>query len=220
VKTLRAPFPYYGYKGKVSAEVWSRLGNPPNYVEPFFGSGAVLLQRPQPGKREVVNDKYGALVNFWRSVKANPALVAAHAVTIGAESELHARNAAVREALDELTACHLCAARLNDSATRAAVAIKTTYLETIMDKTSAAWVQDQLMAWSELDDENKRLRAENERLQSEHNASKDLLRGIGVRIEKALKYGPGIRNIDRGRLGRAATVIREYLANLGEVCDE
>lgn len=103
MKTLRAPFPYFGYKGKVSAEVWSRLGNPPNYVEPFFGSGAVLLQRSEPGKREVVNDKYGALVNFWRSVQYAPTTVAQHAVTIGAESELHARNAAVREALDELT---------------------------------------------------------------------------------------------------------------------
>lgn len=100
---LRAPFPYYGYKGAVSADVWARLGNPGNYVEPFFGSGAVLLQRPTGGGREVINDKYGHVVNFWRSVQADPDAVAAHAVTRKAESNLHARNSACRRALDELT---------------------------------------------------------------------------------------------------------------------
>lgn len=103
MRKLRAPFPYFGYKGKVSGEVWKRLGNPPNYVEPFFGSGAVLLKRPQAGKREVVNDKYGLLCNFFRAVAAAPELVATHAVHVNSESDLHARNAACREAIDDLT---------------------------------------------------------------------------------------------------------------------
>lgn len=101
---LRAPFPYYGYKGDIAAEVWERLGNPPNYVEPFFGSGAVLLQRPGgAGPREVVNDRYGLLANFWRAIKFDPAGVAEHAIFPNVESELHARNALCRELLDELT---------------------------------------------------------------------------------------------------------------------
>lgn len=100
---LRAPFCYYGYKGKVSADVWQRLGNPPNYVEPFAGSLAVLLQRPQPGKREVINDKYGGVANFWRAVQLEPEAVADYAVWLNSESDLHARNAAVRAALPELT---------------------------------------------------------------------------------------------------------------------
>lgn len=104
VTKLRAPFPYYGFKGAISAEIWERLGNPPNYVEPFFGSGAILLQRPGgAGAREVVNDKYGLLVNFWRAVKADPAEVAQHALYVVSESDLHARNAYCRERLEELT---------------------------------------------------------------------------------------------------------------------
>jgi site-specific DNA-adenine methylase len=39
---LTAPFPWFGGKRKVAAEVWSRFGRVENYVEPFFGSGAVV----------------------------------------------------------------------------------------------------------------------------------------------------------------------------------
>jgi DNA adenine methylase len=53
---LRAPFPWFGGKSRVAPLVWERFGNVPNYVEPFFGSGAVLLGRPHPPKTETVND--------------------------------------------------------------------------------------------------------------------------------------------------------------------
>lgn len=43
---LRAPFPYFGGKMRVASVVWDRFGDVPNYVEPFFGSGAILLARP------------------------------------------------------------------------------------------------------------------------------------------------------------------------------
>ena len=77
---LRAPFPYFGGKREAAALVWSALGRVQNYVEPFFGSGAVLLGRP-PGWRgnETVNDLDGMVANFWRAVKADPAIVAEHA---------------------------------------------------------------------------------------------------------------------------------------------
>lgn len=101
---LRAPFPYFGFKGAVAPVVWERLGNPPNYIEPFFGSGAVLLRRPQPGSREVVNDRYGLLVNFFRAVKCEPDATAEAAAWIYSESDLHARNAYCRDHLEELTA--------------------------------------------------------------------------------------------------------------------
>jgi hypothetical protein len=45
---IDAPFPWFGGKRKVAAEVWARFGAVENYVEPFFGSGAVLLGRPAP----------------------------------------------------------------------------------------------------------------------------------------------------------------------------
>lgn len=47
----RAPFPWFGGKSKAADTVWSLLGDVPHYVEPFFGSGAVLLGRPHPANR-------------------------------------------------------------------------------------------------------------------------------------------------------------------------
>lgn len=43
--TLKAPFPWFGGKSRVADVVWRAFGNVPNYVEPFFGSGAVRVRR-------------------------------------------------------------------------------------------------------------------------------------------------------------------------------
>lgn len=45
--TLVAPFPYFGGKRRAAPMIWPRLGDTPNYIEPFAGSLAVLLARPQ-----------------------------------------------------------------------------------------------------------------------------------------------------------------------------
>mgnify|MGYP000954199639 FL=1 len=58
---LRAPFPYPGGKSRIADVVWAALGNPRNYIEPFFGSGAVLLARPHAPQIETVNDADGLL---------------------------------------------------------------------------------------------------------------------------------------------------------------
>lgn len=78
---LTAPFPYFGGKSTVAHIVWTRFGNVGHYVEPFFGSGAVLLARPHRHSNaiETVNDASGLVVNFWRAVAADPAGVAAAA---------------------------------------------------------------------------------------------------------------------------------------------
>lgn len=76
---LRAPFPYFGGKQRAASLIWERLGAPVNYVEPFFGSGAVLLARPDEPRVETVNDVDGMIVNFWRATAANPEAVAAAA---------------------------------------------------------------------------------------------------------------------------------------------
>jgi hypothetical protein len=91
--TLRAPFPWFGGKRKIASEVWARFGAVPNYIEPFAGSLAVLLQRPAPlGGTETVNDKDGLLSNYWRAVAADPDLVAQHADWPVSENDLHARH--------------------------------------------------------------------------------------------------------------------------------
>jgi hypothetical protein len=90
---LKAPFPYFGGKSAVASIIWQRFGDVPNYVEPFFGSGAVLLGRPHPSRCETVNDADGLVSNFWRAVQHEPEAVARHADWPVNENDLHARHA-------------------------------------------------------------------------------------------------------------------------------
>lgn len=93
MKPIKAPFPYFGGKSRVAAEVWRRFGDVKNYVEPFAGSCAVLLSRPQPFVGvETVNDADGLLANFWRAMVYDPEGVAHHADWPVNEADLHARH--------------------------------------------------------------------------------------------------------------------------------
>ena len=91
---LRAPFPWFGGKSRVAPLVWDRFGDVPNYVEPFFGSGAVLLGRPDGhvGGIETVNDKDGMVANFWRAVTMDAGAVWSWADSPVNEADLHARH--------------------------------------------------------------------------------------------------------------------------------
>ncbi len=101
--TLKTPFPYFGGKSRVAPLIWSRLGNVRNFVEPFFGSGAVLLGRPAPfDGTETVNDADGMVSNFWRAVQADPDAVAFHADWPVNENDLHARHVWLVEKKDSL----------------------------------------------------------------------------------------------------------------------
>jgi hypothetical protein len=103
--TLAAPFPYFGGKSRVADAVWERLGSPARYIEPFAGSLAVLLARPRPfSGREIVNDKDGLLVNFWRAMVHDADAVAEWADWPPTESDLHARHAWLVGQRDSLTA--------------------------------------------------------------------------------------------------------------------
>ena len=100
---LKAPFPYFGGKSSIAHEVWKRFGVVRNYVEPFFGSGAMLLNRPQPFEgTETVNDKDGMVANFWRAVQAVPDTVAFYADWPVNENDLHARHIWLVEQKDSL----------------------------------------------------------------------------------------------------------------------
>ena len=89
---LKSPFPYFGGKSRVADLVWRRLGNVDNYNEPFAGSLAVLLRRPEVGKIETVNDKNHFICNFWRAVQEDPQTVAKYADSPVNEADLHARH--------------------------------------------------------------------------------------------------------------------------------
>ena len=91
---MKPPFPWFGGKSKVADLVWQRFGvDVPNYVEPFFGGGAVLFGRPGDNIGiETVNDKDAYLANFWRATQTDPQAVAEWADNPVNENDLHARH--------------------------------------------------------------------------------------------------------------------------------
>jgi hypothetical protein len=61
-------------------------------VEPFAGSAAMLLGRPNVGKVETINDADGFVANFWRAVSLDAAEVAKHVDWPTNEADLIARH--------------------------------------------------------------------------------------------------------------------------------
>ena len=68
-----APIKWHGGKSYLAARIIDLIPRHIHYVEPFFGGGAVLLQKPNElvlGHSEVVNDLYGELITFWRVLQS------------------------------------------------------------------------------------------------------------------------------------------------------
>lgn len=103
-ETLKAPFPWFGGKRRVAPLVWERFGHVDNFVEPFYGSGAVLLGAPRIHRTETVNDADGFVANFWRALSKAPDEVAEHADWPVNENDQHARHAWLVERRKTLTA--------------------------------------------------------------------------------------------------------------------
>lgn len=101
---LKAPYPYFGGKSRVAPLIWERFGDVHHYIEPFFGSGAVLLQRPHTPRMETVNDLDAMIANFWRAVQDCPDDVAYHADWPVNESDLTARHSWLVQRKDTLQA--------------------------------------------------------------------------------------------------------------------
>lgn len=67
---MKAPFAYYGGKSRLADRIVSLMPEHAEYMEPFFGSGAVLFAK-RPSTHEIVNDLDGAVVNFFRQMREN-----------------------------------------------------------------------------------------------------------------------------------------------------
>lgn len=68
---MRPPFAYYGGKTGMASRITALL--PPHrvYLEPFFGSGAVLFAKT-PAAIEIVNDLDHSVVTFFRVLRERP----------------------------------------------------------------------------------------------------------------------------------------------------
>lgn len=95
-RQVSAPFPYIGGKTLMAGVVWELLGNVDNYIEPFAGSAAVLLLRPEwhlkTHRLETINDAFAYISNFWRAVAKDPEGVAAAADWPCNETDMRARH--------------------------------------------------------------------------------------------------------------------------------
>ena len=90
---LRSPYPWFGGKSSVADLVWRHFGDVRNFIDAFYGSGAVLLGRPQPFEgSETINDLDCHVANFWRALQADPEAVATWADWPVNEADLHARH--------------------------------------------------------------------------------------------------------------------------------
>ena len=99
---MKSAYSYFGGKAKVAKTIWDRFGHINYYIEPFFGSGAVLLGSPYIPSNEVVNDMYCMITNFWRSVKYAPNKTAKYADQPMNEIELEATQTWLIPQKDEL----------------------------------------------------------------------------------------------------------------------
>ncbi|SIE26365.1 D12 class N6 adenine-specific DNA methyltransferase [Mycobacteroides abscessus subsp. abscessus] len=68
---MKPPVAYYGAKTSLAPRIVSMLPEHKRYVEPFAGSLAVLLAKPQ-SRHEVVNDLDHNLMTFWKVLRDNP----------------------------------------------------------------------------------------------------------------------------------------------------
>ena len=89
---MKPLFPYFGGKRRAAPQVWQALGHVSRYVEPFFGSGAVLLANPRPPMSELINDRDHHIANLWRSLQTDPDEVWRVASAPPSEVELRARH--------------------------------------------------------------------------------------------------------------------------------
>lgn len=90
---IAAPFPYFGGKSRIAAQVWERMGRDcVNFVDPFAGSCAFLLAAPSHITTRTINDADGYIANFWRAVASDSDAVAKWLDWPVIEADLFARH--------------------------------------------------------------------------------------------------------------------------------
>ena len=63
---MNSPLKYAGGKSRLADRIVSMIPSHTCYCEPFCGAAWVFFRRSTPAPVEVVNDRDGELVTFWR----------------------------------------------------------------------------------------------------------------------------------------------------------
>jgi DNA adenine methylase len=84
---ISTPITWYGGKQMMLKHILPVIPEHTQYVEPFFGGGAVFFSKP-PVKAEVINDLNKEAVNFYRTVKVDSKALHSEITTT-----LHSREA-------------------------------------------------------------------------------------------------------------------------------
>jgi DNA adenine methylase len=103
---LKSPYPYPGGKASIAPDVWDRLGDCPNFCEPFMGSAAMLLARPHDyaERTETANDLDGFCTNALRAIRDCPEETAYWCDAPVNEIDLTAAHLWLKAQRDDLTA--------------------------------------------------------------------------------------------------------------------
>lgn len=91
---VKAPFPYFGGKSRSADKIWEAIGDPKIFIEPFMGSAAVSLARPDTHKNNklILNDSASFVCNFYRALIADPEGVMKWCAYPRFEQDMHARH--------------------------------------------------------------------------------------------------------------------------------
>ena len=68
-QTLTPPLKWHGGKSYLASKIIALMPPHLHYVEPFFGGGSVMLEKPYEGVSEVANDLNRELSNFWNVLR-------------------------------------------------------------------------------------------------------------------------------------------------------
>ena len=99
---MKTPISYYGGKQNMVNSILPLFPNHQQYVEPFFGGGAVFFAK-NPSPHEVINDKLDCAITFYRVLKTRfPELQSMIQATLHSESE-HKRTKELLASEDDLS---------------------------------------------------------------------------------------------------------------------
>lgn len=112
---MKAPFAYFGGKMGMAARIVAMLPEHRIYMEPFFGSGAVLFAKP-PSLFEIVNDLDDTVVTFFRVLRERRAeLELVCALSPHSRTEFRAAQVGIDQTDDELERARLFWVMVNQS---------------------------------------------------------------------------------------------------------